>query len=96
MKIVKENTALMELIRILRNDIERMSEDGSLTEDFHDATECAIFEAQQLLVDEREMIYDAYVGGMNNIDDEGGFKHEAGFVQYYKEKYPTDWQEDDE
>jgi hypothetical protein len=95
---MKEQTAMMELIEKLKNDIKEMNEDGSYSEDFIDATYCAIFEAEQLLEVEQEQIYDSYVAGWNDDtdldDDELMPEKDSPYYKYYQDTYQTDWEEE--
>jgi hypothetical protein len=94
---MKENTAMQELIRQLKNDLQEVYDSDNYSEDFADATSCAIFMAEQLLELEQEQIWDAHLAGENHDCDmeEGEIRdsRECGHYKYYQDTYHTDWEE---
>ena len=95
---MKEQTALMELIEMLKNDIKDMNEDGDYSDGFIEAIEYVLFMAKDLLEVEKEQIWDAHLAGENHDCDmeEGEIRdsRECGHYKYYQNTYQTDWEDE--
>ena len=88
---------MQELIRQLKNDLQEVYDSDNYSEDFADATSCAIFMAEELLELEQEQIWDAHIAGENHDCDmeEGEIRdsRDCGHYKYYQDTYHTDWEE---
>jgi len=95
---MKEQTALMELIEMLNKNIKKVTQDNEFGQGFIYAYECAIHMAEDLLEVEQEQIYDSYVAGWGDDtelgDDEIMPEKDSPYYKYYRDTYPTDWEED--
>lgn len=95
---MKEQTALMELIEMLNKNIKEVTQDNEFGQGFIYGCECAIHIAEDLLQVEQEQIYDSYVAGWGDDtelgDDEIMPEKDSPYYKYYRDTYPTDWEED--
>ena len=95
---MKEKTAMMQLIDLVNKDIKDAEINGYKSEEYLDALHGVIFDAESLLEDEQEQIYDAYVGGWNDDtdlkDDEIMHHEDSPYYKYYRDMYPTDWEKE--
>lgn len=95
---MKEQTALMELIEMLNKNIKEVTQDNEFGQGFIYGYECAIHMAEDLLQVEQEQIYDSYVAGWGDDtelgDDEFMPEKDSPYYKYYRDTYPTDWEED--
>ena len=95
---MKEQTALMELIEMLNKNIKEVTQDNEFGQGFIYGYECAIHMAEDLLQVEQEQIYDSYVAGWGDDtelgDDEFMPKEDSPYYKYYRDTYPTGWEED--
>ena len=81
---MKEKTAMMQLIELVNKDIEEAAINGYKSEEYLDALHGVIFDAESLLEEEQEQIYDAFVAGWNEEDMEEGQEIEEEDSPYYK------------
>ena len=97
---MKEKTAMMKLIDLVNKDIKESEINGYKSEEYLDALHGVIFDAESLLEDEQEQIWDAHLAGENHECDmeEGEIRdsRECGHYKYYQDTYPTDWKKDEE
>ena len=95
---MKEQTALMELIEMLNKNIKEVTQDNEFGQGFIYGYECAIHMAEDLLQVEQEQIYDSYVAGWGDDtelgDDEIMPEKDSPYYKYYRDTYPTDWEQD--
>ena len=95
---MKEQTAMMELIEKLKNDIKEVNEDGDCNDGFIEAIEYVLFMAKDLLEVEQEQIYDSYVAGWGDDtelgEDEIMPEKDSPYYKYYQDTYQTDWEEE--
>lgn len=88
---MKQKTAMMQLIDLIKKDIENASTNGYETDEYLDALHGVLFDAENLIEEEKDQIYEAFLGGWNEeFDLEEGEtipEVDSPYYKYYKETY---------